>query len=140
MPDDLPKLIAELEELEAKAKAPAASLAALADFFAARALYWPALLSAAKAVPGLVAIINRLPKTADGVPVTPGMDLWFITPVDGSAIKWRIGPDLSKAREVCIEYDPAGSSYEVFAPSDCYSTRVAALAASAPAETKGEGA
>lgn len=71
------------------------------------------------------AIINRLPKTADGVPITPGMQLW-------GSLGWNNEPAKATLRGTYAE------GYRVCAPEwgmnvrpevECYSTQEAAEAA-----------
>ena len=57
-------------------------------------------------------VVKRLPRTADGVPIFTGMDLWFWT-----------DPQLS---EPTVTH---GTAPGPCAPHGCYSTREAALAA-----------
>lgn len=40
-------------------------------------------LAATKEIERLQSIVDKLPKTADGVPVTPRMQVWCKTPVGG---------------------------------------------------------
>lgn len=69
----------------------------------------------------LRAIVDKLPKTADGVPVVPGDDLWshYYNEVIGVKMPWlAVGPNEDGRGQT--GYDPAR----------CFSTREAAIAAS----------
>lgn len=64
-----------------------------------------------------VAIVERLPKTADGVPVGPGDVVYTLY-----GAEWRV-QDATTAAESWMDGDPCGPI------ADCYSTREAAAGA-----------
>jgi len=67
----------------------------------------------------LQAIVDKLPKTVDGVPATPGMELWGYHAIRG-LISGRVRNDLS----IIGEYN--GTGYPILEFKDSYSTREAA--------------
>ena len=71
----------------------------------------------------LRAIVAKLPKTVDGVPITPGMELHFTGcgSVRVNAVRYSGAVELTTAE--------AGSTWTKFDTSGCYSTREAAEAA-----------
>ena len=72
----------------------------------------------------LRAIVDKLPKTADGVPITPGMDVWEVIPGTGVICYWcgvRIIDEVGIVAE-------NGSSTRT-TPDRCYSTEAAAIEA-----------
>ena len=75
----------------------------------------------------LEAIVAKLAKTADGVPVVPGMDVWGM-------VHGFTGPVVARRRVACgnglaalVDKTPANPHYEPI--HRCYSTREAAEAA-----------
>jgi hypothetical protein len=72
----------------------------------------------------LRAIVAKLPKTADGAPVVPGMTLFYIHP-KGKVYSVLIGFDLD---ETWVNYAANGDRARL-GIGDCYSTRAAAEAA-----------
>jgi hypothetical protein len=76
------------------------------------------------------AIVDRLPKTADGVPVVPGMELWH------AGTSWSGKGDYAW----CFYRRPSSGELEVVFTlcsvlvSQCYSTRAAAEAAKEPTQ------
>jgi len=68
----------------------------------------------------LQAIVARLPKTADGVPVVPGMDVWFTSPSPHCALVYQIRMD----GEIATNFH--GSLYKTVQATEVYSTRKAA--------------
>ena len=74
----------------------------------------------------LAEIVERLPKTADGVPVTPEQEVWVPAGVVSSdARSYRVVPVDSSLVGVVEEFSI------VFVSDNCYSTRAAAEAARA---------
>ena len=73
-------------------------------------------------------VVEKLPVTADGVVVTPGMRYWF----EYEDCPGEFGDDLASY----IEHDGREDPQDF---SDLYSTREAALAARNPAEQEGGG-
>jgi hypothetical protein len=69
----------------------------------------------------LLAIVAKLPKTADGVPVVPGMRVWWVC---NRAI-WAGTVDGVTCDQVWLIPDE-GEHWGTWSPSDCYSTREAA--------------
>ena len=65
----------------------------------------------------LRAIVDKLPKTADGVPVVPGMKLFFLCPFENRITSDQVFQDRPEVGGMTIEV------------SNCYSTREAAEAA-----------
>ena len=61
----------------------------------------------------LRATVDRLPKTADGVPVTPGMECWYRS-CGGRVVSFQI----SDWGDIATDWDDSGPRY--------YSTRAAA--------------
>jgi hypothetical protein len=95
---------------------------------------YPAALQECEAeVKRLQAIVDKLPKTADGVPVVPGMNCYFRSHPHGTTHK--------DAGVVCVTLSYDGDNYEAFLrdgngdewwailPEEVYSTREAAQAA-----------
>lgn len=80
------------------------------------------LNEAASLIRSLCEIVEKLPVTADGVPITPGMKLW--TDNDGEIESGTITSLYPVNGEMMV-----GCSGWEQAPRDCYSTREAALAA-----------
>lgn len=78
------------------------------------------------------AIVAKLPKTADGVRVVPGMRVWC---VGGKYIDERevLGPH-GQHSLLTLEFHPHNGGYATThrLAKDCYSTEAAARAASAP--------
>lgn len=76
------------------------------------------------------AITDKLPKTADGVPITPGMKLW-------GSLGWNDEPATATLRG-CFRQGYSVSTPEwgmnVQPEKDCYSTREAALDAKGGAD------
>ena len=66
----------------------------------------------------LTAIIDKLPKTADGVPVVPGMTVYYR----------GMGGVVQTTNEMCVNAIKAANGF-ILNPSGCYSTQVAADAA-----------
>ena len=102
----------------------------------ARPELWPVLEAHVEGLHRLQAIVDKLPKTADGVPVTPGTTLWFCDPF-GKTKSWKIGRDLRAKTTVLVEADPAGNEFEEYGPADCYSTREAAEKAKEAVDERG---
>jgi len=76
------------------------------------------------------AIVEKLPKTADGVPVVPGMSLWLLSRGEILQAKARgawIGNSLDSAEvDTYPETDEEGSSWDTWLLRACYSTEQAA--------------
>lgn len=70
----------------------------------------------------LEAIVDRLRKTRDGVPITPNMELWYIHP-RGPVYRWKGQPGHATSH-----YDDEGGVHWI-RETDCYSTRETAEAA-----------
>jgi len=70
----------------------------------------------------LLAIVDRLPKTIDGIPIVPNMQLYRVTRTTGKVEEHRAE---LKPRAI---HDAHGINWPA---DDCYSTRTAALAAAA---------
>jgi hypothetical protein len=71
------------------------------------------------------AIVAKLPKTADGVPITPGMELW-------GSLGWNNEPAKATLRGTYAEGYSVGTpewGMNVRPEVECYSTREAAEAA-----------
>jgi hypothetical protein len=81
--------------------------------------HWKARAEAAEAV------VAKLPKTADGVPITPGMELW-------GSLGWNNEPAKATLRGTYAEGYSVGTpewGMNVRPEVECYSTREAAEAA-----------
>jgi len=76
------------------------------------------LSDAADEIERLQAIIDKLPKTADGVPVVPGMTVYYR----------GMGGVVQTTNEMCVNAIKAANGF-ILNPSGCYSTQVAADAA-----------
>jgi hypothetical protein len=84
---------------------------------AARMPMWALMEEATAEIERLQAIVGRLPKTADGVPIAPGDVVWLI----GS----HCDPfQVTILNEIVIRYPDKETSSHY--PSWCYSTRKAA--------------
>lgn len=77
--------------------------------------YRDRLAEASKRVEGLEGVVSKLPKTADGVPITPGMGVWF----PGDDEPTEVDPGVGMVYDDETYQHPAKS---------VYSTREAALA------------
>jgi hypothetical protein len=71
----------------------------------------------------LRAIVDRLPKTANGVPIVPGMDVWFPSPTPHCVAVWRVESD------GIMDTVFHGHAYRKCCGGETYSTREAAEAA-----------
>ncbi len=78
-------------------------------------------------------VIAKLPRTADGVPIVPGMTVWSETP-KAHTVTW-IHHRLVKARCECHNDELTMDTKEIH---KVYSTREAALVAQSPAAGEGE--
>lgn len=76
------------------------------------------------AISQLKAIVENPPKTKDGVPVVPGMHLWYRHPKTGRIYKWLGENMFAKTHH----FDTNGQDV-LIGVEDCYSTREAAEAA-----------
>lgn len=70
-----------------------------------------------------VKVIERLPKTADGVPITPGMSVHIHEHVNGNPTTAQVWVNAIRFNAESVE-----TSWGKTLPSRCYSTREAALA------------
>lgn len=84
-------------------------------------------LAAAARIAELEAIVAKRPKTADGVPVVPGSEVWH--PEYMWRPWWVEYCDSSGGYFVPINPDRRGNEWDEAAVSDCYSTPQAAEAA-----------
>jgi hypothetical protein len=82
--------------------------------------------SACKRIERLQAIVNRLPKTADGVPITLGDDLWSND--SRGTFEWCVTE--IHTHDVCGKFHGAPCVFEQY--GNCYSTREAAEKARKP--------
>jgi len=74
----------------------------------------------------LQAIVDKLPKTADGVPVVPGMNVFYYSPYQREVFR------INDAMRCKATYIPSGCSQlnlQWVGVDECYSTRLAAKAA-----------
>jgi hypothetical protein len=97
-----------------------------------------AIAVAQQRIAALQAIVDRLPKTRDGVPITPGMEVWTRRLYDGKLFSARV-------EKIVIDEDGlylvlAGSGARVRDPDECFSTREAAEAAEVKQHPTTEGA
>lgn len=91
-----------------------------------RDAYYTSYKKAMERVGELEAIVEKLPKTADGVPITPGMKVWGTSPFGGVR-----DPATAQLRGFFDEYPIFACEWgHNVAGRECYSTREAALAAS----------
>ncbi len=81
---------------------------------------WNHPITAVETCRAAAEIVARLPMTADGVPVVPGMDVWFSEPSPHCALAYQARMD----GEIATTFH--GSVYKSVAASDVYSTREAA--------------
>ncbi len=92
--------------------------------------YWPDSWGYRKAleikIKRLQAIVDKLPKTADGVHIVPGMVLWFIDRRKEVTVREVVISSLQNTipMMVCARIDGGEQS---LSECDCYSTREAAL-------------
>ena len=80
----------------------------------------------------LQAIVDKLPKTADGVPVAPGMTVYFCRDgsphIVGAFHEWSSDPDEYEVGDAVPCWNEE-KRYSARCLGDCYSTRKAAEAA-----------
>ncbi len=75
------------------------------------------------------AVIASLPKTADGVPVVPGMKVFYLHAGGHTIIEYSIAGYITYANgAICVYLEPRGFS-TIWQWSQCYSTKAAAQAA-----------
>jgi len=92
------------------------------------------LCRANRQVRELETIVDRLPKTADGVPVVPGMEVWvpcetagYWGQKPGKAVKFMVDWIRSQGTPIHLQF-VQGQPYQILAER-CYSTREVAEAA-----------
>jgi hypothetical protein len=78
----------------------------------------------------LAAIVAKLPKTADGVVITLGMSVWFLSNYGAYGVERFTVEEISQRLRGTIHRREHYTMSHVLNPSDVYSTRVAAEAAS----------
>lgn len=82
-----------------------------------------------------MAVVNRLPRTADGVPIVPGMNLYVYDGVDGKVFRDDVGAFMieihSEDNHVIHLRDSNGEEWTE-SPDDCYFARAAAEAREKP--------
>lgn len=86
----------------------------------------PSILSDLSRLAELEAIVDKLPKTADGVPVMPGMTVFFTTGKGCS-----VNGIVQHVTSACCGNTSGAGLHWWRSTSDCYSTREAAEAAMA---------
>jgi hypothetical protein len=74
----------------------------------------------------LRAIVDKLPKTADGVTISPGMSVWCLLDDEWQKVIASEVSDVGQVNIMDEVDDEGGGFWEIREASDCYSTRQAA--------------